>query len=33
MKPQPTNPERRDFLKTAGGALGAVTAFPGIISA
>src|SRR5947208_14266552 len=33
MKTQPTNPERRDFLKTAGGALGAVTAFPGIISA
>src|SRR5438093_8998890 len=33
MKTQPTNRERRDFLKTAGGALGAVTAFPGIISA
>src|SRR6266851_10494277 len=33
MKPQPNNPERRDFLKVASGALGAVTAFPGIISA
>src|SRR5437773_8267223 len=33
MKTQPTNPERRDFLKAAGGALGAVTAFPAIISA
>src|SRR5438445_2822082 len=33
MKTQPTNPQRRDFLKTAGRALGAVTAFPGIISA
>src|SRR5713101_7220231 len=33
MKTQPTNPERRDFLKTAAGALGAVTVFPGIISA
>jgi hypothetical protein len=27
MKSQPTSPERRDFLKAAGGALGAVTAF------
>lgn len=33
MKIQSTNPERRDFLKVAGGAVGAVTAFPGIISA
>src|SRR3954469_13678778 len=31
MKDQPTNPERRDFLKAA--AAGAVTAFPAIISA
>src|SRR6202047_3360070 len=33
MKSHSTNPERRDFLKVASGALGAVTAFPGIISA
>src|SRR5712692_6498505 len=33
MKEQPTHSERRDFLKAATGALGAVTAFPGIISA
>src|SRR3981081_1164777 len=29
---QSTNPERRDFLKAATGALGAGTAFPGIIA-
>src|SRR6266700_3655320 len=34
MNNQPTNSERRDFLKTAGGALGAAaaTGFPGIIT-
>src|SRR5437764_1262326 len=33
MKQQPSNSDRRDFLKVTTGALGAVTAFPGIISA
>ena len=35
MKTQPTNPERRDFLKATSGALGTalVTGFPAVISA
>jgi len=33
MKEQPTHTQRRDFLKATTGALGAVTAFPGIIRA
>src|SRR5689334_16311691 len=35
MKPEPIHPERRDFLKTTGSALGAAIAagFPGIIRA
>src|SRR5262249_46634049 len=33
MKDQSTNSDRRDFLKATTGALGAISAFPGIISA